>query len=79
MNGRVCSDILLKDDKAIYSVETDSGTYLVITSGKQAVLDAVFLRDGMRIMIEGDVICDTIRPDKLVIDLKTEVQTHEDQ
>ena len=79
MTGRVCSDILLKDDKAIYSVETDSGTYLVITSGKQAVLDAVFLRDGMRIMIEGDVSRDTIRPDKLVIDLKTEVQTHEDQ
>ena len=69
INGRIEGSIAILDDRVLYRVRDDAEQYRVCSTNRQAVKDALFLREGQHIRIRGEPDGETIRVEEAKIDI----------
>ena len=70
--GTVKSDVELSDEcRAFYEISSDGKAYRIKSEGKQAIKDAIFIRKGQTISIEGTISSDTMEVESAKIDIST--------
>lgn len=69
MRAKIVNEPILVMDGVCSLVQENDKIYSMLTFGKQAVKDYIFLREGQNIQVEGSVLSDGIFPEKLMIDL----------
>ncbi len=75
IRGFVESDVsILPDGKASYDVEVKGKSYSVVSGGSQAAKDAIFVRRGQTVSIEGDRDNKTLHARRSRIDIKPEIK-----
>lgn len=68
--GRVSQDVVRDKDKSIYKIQTDEGEVKVITEGRQAIKDYLFVREGQVVALEGERESNRVYPSESRIVLK---------
>lgn len=58
IKGIVKQNPIMLEDCCIFTVEQEDGTYLVVSTDRQAVKDHIFVQRGQRINIRGSGIAD---------------------
>lgn len=70
--GTVKSDVKLSDEcRASYEISSGGRAYRVRSDGKQAIKDAIFIRKGQTISIEGTISNNTMEVETARIDIST--------
>jgi hypothetical protein len=68
INGKI-ENIEIKDNSVKYNVIKEDKSYNVLSLNRQAVKDAIFLRQGQNINIDGNSDGDVIYVSKAMIDI----------
>ncbi|MBR6452325.1 MAG: hypothetical protein IKS87_06435 [Lachnospiraceae bacterium] len=68
INGRI-GKVEIGDDRVLYRVTDDREDYQICSKDRQALKDALFLREGQHIRIEGEPECDMILVREARIDI----------
>ena len=71
INGRI-GKVEIGDDQVLYRITNDNEKYQVCSKDRQAVKDALFLREGQHIRIEGEADHDMIFVKEARIDITRE-------
>ena len=58
INGIVQHNPIMLEECCIFSVEQKDGTYLIVSTDRQAVKDHIFVQRGQRIHIRGSSLTD---------------------
>ncbi|MCR4865404.1 MAG: hypothetical protein K5921_00605 [Lachnospiraceae bacterium] len=69
INGIVTGNIDIYDDSVSYEVNAHDNSYHVISKDKQAVKDAIFIRAGQHISVDGERISESIVSKRSQIDI----------
>ncbi len=70
IDGKIEGSIIINRDSVIYCIKEEKKEYRVLSVNRQAIKDAIFLRQGQRISIEGNVKNNTILVKESKIDIK---------
>ena len=73
MKGTVTDEAIYEKDKAAYKVMSDDIKYDVVSSGKQAMKDLIFIRKGQEIEIQGNLEGEMIQAEKSKISISTSI------
>lgn len=68
IKGIVTNDATINQDTAIYSVSMSDNQYVIESSGRQAVKDYIFIREGQLVEVEGTF------KDKCIVSQKTRIE-----
>ena len=53
INGIVTEEVIQSEDRSHYKVNSEGKEYAIISTGRQAVKDNLFIRKGQHMVIEG--------------------------
>lgn len=68
IKGIVTNDATINQDTAMYSVSMSDNQYVIESSGRQAVKDYIFIREGQLVEVEGTF------KDKCIMSQKTRIE-----
>ena len=68
IKGIVTNDATINQDTAMYSVSMSDNQYVIESSGRQAVKDYIFIREGQLVEVEGTF------KDKCIVSQKTRIE-----
>lgn len=71
IKGIVTNEATLNEDTAMYSVSMSDNQYVIESSGRQAVKDYIFIREGQLVEVEGTI------KDKCIVSQKTRIEIKE--
>ena len=72
IKGIVTNEAIINQGKAKYSVNMSDNQYVIESSGRQAIKDYIFIREGQLVEVEGTF------KDKCIVSKKTRIELGKD-